>query len=425
MKVAPGTTLGRRYRVDAKVGSGGMGTVFRGRDLQLGREVAIKVLSSRVHALDGAIARFEREARVGAQLSHPHIIQTLDFGLSDGVRYLVLQLVTGGDLRQYQESRGRLSVQAVCEIGYQLADALAAAHAVGIVHRDLKPENVLVDPQGSHLWIADFGLAYLAEAADPRDGRLTRDGEFGGTPMYVAPEQVANQQVGPAVDVYALGCVLFELATGAPPFQGSPASLLAKQLYAAPPRLSASRPDAPSGLDELVERMLAKTPAGRPPADAVRHRLAVLLGAKAHPHERARDVSYASDRDARMITVGNSPTEVMYRPDPEAGETSVFLGLQGALGGDALTALRVAGFAIGSESVVAWIAIGQPLAEIRKLMTTGLPVIADSPRLDLERVAQLVKIGVAEVLVEPLLPHVIVRKVQRALHTARRAHDRT
>ncbi len=229
MKVAPGTTLGRRYRVDAKVGSGGMGTVFRGRDLQLGREVAIKVLSSRVHALDGAIARFEREARVGAQLSHPHIIQTLDFGLSDGVRYLVLQLVTGGDLRQYQESRGRLSVQAVCEIGYQLADALAAAHAVGIVHRDLKPENVLVDPQGSHLWIADFGLAYLAEAADPRDGRLTRDGEFGGTPMYVAPEQVANQQVGPAVDVYALGCVLFELATGAPPFQGSPASLLAKQ----------------------------------------------------------------------------------------------------------------------------------------------------------------------------------------------------
>ncbi|MGE0397555.1 MAG: serine/threonine-protein kinase, partial [Kofleriaceae bacterium] len=276
MTLAPGTVLGHRYRLESELGAGGMGTVYRGSDLQLSRDVAIKVMAPWVMEREGAIERFEREARVGAQLSHPHIVQTLDFGRADAGAYLVLQLVLGGDLLAYRTRQPPLSIATVCRIAHQLADALVAAHAVGVVHRDLKPENILLAATSElHVQIADFGMAFLEHAVDPRDGRLTRDGAIGGTPLYMAPEMIGEQNVGPAVDVYALGCIVFELLVGSPPFDGSIGAILAKQMYAPFPPLRELRPDTPPILAELVERMLGKRSASRPPADAVRHRLAM------------------------------------------------------------------------------------------------------------------------------------------------------
>jgi eukaryotic-like serine/threonine-protein kinase len=413
--VGPGSTLGGRYRIDAELGAGGMGTVYRGHDLQLARDVAIKVVAPWVIQREGAIARFEREARVGAQLSHPHIVQTLDFGHADGVWYLVLQLVTGGDLAALLEHQHPLALPSVSRIGAQICDALVTAHASGIVHRDLKPENILVEAtRPLHVRIADFGMAYLTAPIDPRDGRLTRDGELAGTPVYMSPEQIANHDVGPPADIYALGCMLFELTAGNPPFQGSAATLLTHHIYAPPPLLRSLRPDVPSGFEELVDRMLSKTASARPSAEAVRHRLVLVSDADAPPEERGKDV-LASDRETRMISV-QSPTQA----PPSIASGSVYIGIAGDLGGDGITALRVAGFEIGPGAPSAWIAIGQPDAEIARLVATGLPVIAYCPRNDFDRISKLARLGVADVLLEPPVPHVLVRKVQRALHDQQR-----
>jgi serine/threonine-protein kinase len=424
VSVGPGALLGGRYQVGAELGSGGMGTVFYGRDLQLDRDVAIKVMASRASPRASEVARFEREARVGAQVSHPHIVQTLDFGSADGVWYLVLQLVRGGNLLAFLSHRHPLAIRTACEIAYQLADALAAAHAIGVVHRDLKPCNVLLEGRaGLHARIADFGMAYLMEAADPRDGRLTGEGDVVGTPMYMAPEQIASQPIGPAADVYALGCMLFELVAGVPPFRGPVAGLLVQQLYAPPPRLGTVRPDTPSGLDELVERMLAKAPAERPSAEAVRHRLAILLDVGAPRGGRAGDVVYASDREVRMISMQDMPTETASAPAP--GEGSIPLGVAGALDDAVVAALRAAGFepgtgtgagaGAGTGAPVAWVAIGRSPAELERLVATGRPVIAVSPRQDFEQVSRLLKAGVAEVVLEPLRPPDLIRKIQRTL----------
>ncbi len=418
MSVRPGTLFAGRYQVGAELGSGGMGTVFRGRDLQLDRDVAIKVMLPRSIPRGGEAARFEREARVGAQLNHPNIVQTLDFGSADGIWYLVLQLVRGGDLRAFLSHHQPLAIRTACEIGCQIADALAAAHAIGVVHRDLKPCNVLLEGRdGLHARIADFGMAYLMEAADPRDGRLT-GGDVVGTPMYMAPEQIASQPLGPPTDVYALGCMLFELVAGVPPFRGPVTALLVQQLYAPAPRLALVRPDTPSALDELVDRMLAKAPEARPSAEAVRHRLAILLEVGASPYGRAGAVAYASEREVRMISMQDLPTEPAPALAPVAGEGSIPLGVEGALHDAAVAALRAAGFdlAAGAGAPAAWVAIGRSPDELARLVATGRPVIAVSPKQGFAQVSRLLEAGVAEVVLEPLRPPDLIRKLQRALH---------
>ncbi|MGE3764181.1 MAG: serine/threonine-protein kinase [Kofleriaceae bacterium] len=408
MTLAPGTVLGHRYRLESELGAGGMGTVYRGSDLQLSRDVAIKVMAPWVMEREGAIERFEREARVGAQLSHPHIVQTLDFGRADAGAYLVLQLVLGGDLLAYRTRQPPLSIATVCRIAHQLADALVAAHAVGVVHRDLKPENILLAATSElHVQIADFGMAFLEHAVDPRDGRLTRDGAIGGTPLYMAPEMIGEQNVGPAVDVYALGCIVFELLVGSPPFDGSIGAILAKQMYAPFPPLRELRPDTPPILAELVERMLGKRSASRPPADAVRHRLA-MLACDEPSHARSADPS--PKREARMV----SRQADSYEDGPFESSDDRQIGLIGTLDAELGTALRVAGFQVG-DPPIAWIAIDQPIRRIAELVATGLPVIADSARDDFTRVAELIRVGAADVLLRPLLAHTLVRKLERAL----------
>ncbi|WP_173091930.1 serine/threonine-protein kinase [Actinomadura verrucosospora] len=265
--VLGGKELGGRYRLETIIGRGGMGEVWRGTDRRLGRPVAVKILSLDAATAGTAAVRLRREAESAGTLQHPAVTVVFDVGEEPlpgvpGGRlvYLVMELLEGRDLRTVLGvAPGGLPVPQAVSLAAQVAEGLAAAHAGGVVHRDVKPANLFVLPDG-RVKICDFGIARLADTT-----RLTNDGGALGTPRYMAPEQFGGQ-VGPHSDLYSLGCVLYELLTGSPPFnaQGGLAQLMYLHLNATPAPL----PDVlPAGLRTLVAELLAKDAAARP-ADA-------------------------------------------------------------------------------------------------------------------------------------------------------------
>ncbi len=252
--------LAARYEVESELGRGGMAVVYRARDLKHDRTVAIKVLRPELSAALGA-DRFVREIRIAAQLQHPHIIALYDSGEADGILYYVMPYVEGESLRSRLDRQGQLSVDEALEVAREVADALSYAHSHGVVHRDIKPENILLS--GGHAAVADFGIAraIAVSAADPS----TETGIALGTPAYMSPEQAAGEQrVDGRSDIYALGCVLYEMLAGEPPFGGATVqATLARHLQDAPPSLRTVRPSVPVGLEKVLEISLAKAPADR------------------------------------------------------------------------------------------------------------------------------------------------------------------
>ncbi|GAA2122046.1 serine/threonine-protein kinase [Actinomadura napierensis] len=266
-RLAAGTELDGRYRLESLIGRGGMGEVWRAVDARLRRPVAVKALPAELADVPGAMDRFEREAEAAAALQHPGITVVFDVGRTgDGLAYLVMELLEGEDLRTIMRRHpGGLPVGEAVALAVQLADALAAAHSRGIVHRDIKPANLFVLTDG-RLKLCDFGIAGLADAAT----RLTQDGGSVGTPLYMAPEQFRGEAADFRSDLYAFGCVLYELLTGAPPFRsgsGLP-GLLYAHLNEPPPRVGAVRPDVPPQLERLVLDLLAKSVDQRPASAA-------------------------------------------------------------------------------------------------------------------------------------------------------------
>ncbi|HZJ54670.1 MAG TPA: FHA domain-containing serine/threonine-protein kinase, partial [Myxococcaceae bacterium] len=263
--LAPGTVLAERYRVHDLLGRGGMGAVYRAEHLALGNTVAVKVLRTSHGARDDIVRRFQREAVAASHIRHPGIVEVTDFGRTpDGRFYLAMELVEGETLARRLARLGPLPPGEAMSLVRELARALAAAHARGIYHRDIKPENVLLGRDGTAK-LADFGIARLAEG--PRDARETAAGLIFGTPHYMSPEQAAGQRQDGRSDVYALGVLLFELLTGAPPYLGASAThVLAAHLLSPVPRLPAQGPHGPlpPGLADLVGRMMAKSASERP-----------------------------------------------------------------------------------------------------------------------------------------------------------------
>jgi serine/threonine protein kinase/predicted Zn-dependent protease len=267
MTLADGTRLGP-YEIVAPLGAGGMGEVYRAKDTRLGREVAVKVLPAEVAAHPERLRRFEVEARAASALNHPNILTVHDFGSQDGVTYLVTELLSGESLRQLVQS-GPLAARRAVEIGVQIARGLAAAHEQGIVHRDLKPENLFVTRDGVAK-ILDFGLAKrtpplavpVSEASTMAEA--TAAGTILGTVGYMAPEQVRGEPCDARADLFALGCVLYELLTATGPFRRDAAveslSAILRDEPAAPPP---GAPGMPPALDHVVRRCLEKSPAHR------------------------------------------------------------------------------------------------------------------------------------------------------------------
>jgi Tol biopolymer transport system component len=264
--LAAGTTLGP-YKILAPLGAGGMGEVYRAHDSRLGRDVAIKVLSPHLAASPEVRARFEREARTISQLNHPHICTLHDIGHQEGTDFLVMELLEGETLAHRLE-KGALPVAEVLTLGTQIADALDRAHRAGVVHRDLKPGNVMLTKGGAKLM--DFGLARAAGFAaapgalteSPTVSRpLTAEGTIVGTFQYMAPEQLEGKEADARADLWALGCVLYEMATGKRAFEGkSQASLIVAIMKDEPRPVSELQPMSPPALEHLVKRCLAKDP---------------------------------------------------------------------------------------------------------------------------------------------------------------------
>ncbi len=258
-----GTTLAG-YAVRAKVGEGGTSTVFRAEHPQHGT-VALKVLRDKLRHDKTAVARFLREAQFGARAEHPNIIRTIEFGQTDGERYFLAIEWAGGEiLEKYAEKSGPLPPKDVAEIMRQLAGAVQAAHDAGMVHRDLKPENVMYDPATGHIKLLDFGIAADTDAAP--DQRLTRAGFFVGTLMYVAPEALSGELVGPAADQYSLATIAYYLLTGALPYIGkSPRELFSQLLTQPPIALGKAKVGLtfPPAVETVIMRALSKLPSER------------------------------------------------------------------------------------------------------------------------------------------------------------------
>ena len=273
MTLDAGTRLGP-YKVLSKLGAGGMGEVYLSTDTRLGREVALKVLPPHLADTPEARARFEREARAISSLNHPHICALYDVGHENGIDFLVLEKIEGETLAA-RVARGALPLEQILRLGMQIADALDRAHRSGLVHRDLKPGNVMIAKSGAKLM--DFGLARRAGLADPAGGAsmaptlsateaepVTAKGTILGTFRYMAPEQLEGKEADARSDLWALGCVLYEMATGKPAFIGkSQASLISAIMSSEPPRISQIAPLSPPSFDHLVRACLSKDPEER------------------------------------------------------------------------------------------------------------------------------------------------------------------
>ena len=251
--------LAERYELLEVLGRGGMGVVYRAHDRVLDRVVAVKVLPLDRAQDPTAVARFEREALAAAALSHRNIVAVFDFGSDQETRFIVMEYLAGQSLAQCVRERGALAVEVAVDVIAQVAAALAAAHEAGIVHRDIKPANVMLNADG-HVKVLDFGIARLTAGVS-----LTQTAMVIGSAAYLAPELCRGAPADARSDIYALGCVLYELLTGTPPFTGElPAAVVHQHLSAAPRSPRERNPAIPSSLGALCLAMLAKDPALRP-----------------------------------------------------------------------------------------------------------------------------------------------------------------
>ncbi|MEU4083104.1 serine/threonine-protein kinase [Streptomyces aureus] len=269
-------TFEERYELLHRLGRGGMGEVWAARDLQLNRVVAVKFLSSRSQGADlrRLERRFEREARLTARIDHPSVPAVHETGRhEDAGLYIVMELVKGKTLSALVRERGPFPVQLAATIAAQTADVLAHAHRIHVIHRDLKPSNLMLTDNGT-VKVLDFGVA-AALKPDGDKSRLTKADEMPGTPGFISPEQGEGGDVTAQSDLYALGCVLYEVTTGRPPFEiaptASPLFLIYQHVHEKPPPVAGHRDDLPPAFADLVMRLLAKDPSERPSAQEVQH----------------------------------------------------------------------------------------------------------------------------------------------------------
>lgn len=314
----PDPNLGRvidgRYELERRLGEGGMGSVYAARHVKLGRRVAVKIIHEELANRAEVISRFEREVEANARLEHPNVATAIDCGDDGGTAYLVMQLVEGESLRMLMND-GPMEWREASEIGAQVADALAAAHAAGVVHRDLKPGNVIVerdDVGRPRARVLDFGIASLLDEVDQSRAKLTREGHVVGTLGYMAPEQALARDTTAKADVYSLGILLWEMLAGDKLYDRSEltiASYIVQQLTESPPRLT----NVPEPLAELVSRMLVTAVDERvASAEAVRDTLRMLLLQDLTPDDGASAVQTAADTDTPPAPPKSRP-----RPGPD------------------------------------------------------------------------------------------------------------
>lgn len=308
-----GRTIADRYRIDQVIGRGGMGIVYRVEHVRIGKMMAMKLLHGELARDKDVVKRFRREADAVSKLDHQNTVQVFDFGRSEGLMYLVMELLAGKDLGVIVELERALPFERVARIAAQIAGSVAQAHARGIVHRDLKPENVRILADGAEpdfVKVMDFGLAKLRENEEASSASITRAGLIVGTPYYMAPEQIRGEATDPRTDVYALGALMYKCLAGVPPFWAStPVGVLTKHLTDAvvPPSVKTVRPDIPipKEAEAIVLRAMEKDPRARHESmDELRHELLSWL------RSRGEDTApFSLDRVARPTAAPHEVTD--------------------------------------------------------------------------------------------------------------------
>ncbi len=325
-------TLGGRYRIERELGRGGMAKVFLGTDTVLGRTVAVKILAPQFADDDSFVQRFRREAQAAASITHPNIVSVFDTGSDDGVHFIVMEYVEGRTLAEILAGGGRILPDRAIDIAMDVCRALEAAHARGVIHRDIKPGNIMLDPRGD-VKVTDFGIARVTTTADT----VAQTAAILGTASYLSPEQAQGQPVDGRSDIYSLGCVLYEMLTGRPPFLGdSPVAVASKQVLEQPVPPSRLNPD-------VTARPRRRDPAGA--REEPREPLPVRRGDARRPRADQARAPGARDAAARRRAPPRCSTDrprsrpqVLPPPEPERGTnwvpivvTLVLIALLGAL----------------------------------------------------------------------------------------------
>ncbi|HEV8385047.1 MAG TPA: serine/threonine-protein kinase, partial [Candidatus Acidoferrales bacterium] len=260
VSLQPGGDFGPRYHIEAILGEGGMGTVYKARDKDLDRTVALKLIRPGMSLDESVLQRFKQELLLASKISHKHVLRIHDLGDVQGLKFISMAFIEGEDLHHILNKQGRLPVERALQISRQLLGALDAAHGAGVVHRDLKPQNILVDAAGE-IYVTDFGLAKSLHAST---AGMTRSGEFLGTPRYMAPEQVEAKPVDNRTDLYAFGLILYEMVTGDIPFKAdSTLAMMYQRVKVKPESPKLHNPELPDFLVRIILRCLEVDPERR------------------------------------------------------------------------------------------------------------------------------------------------------------------
>lgn len=404
--IAAPEILDGRYRLDARLGAGGMAAVYRATDLRLRRPVALKLP---FHGGAAAEARLRREARVPAIAHSPGLCRILDLGRAGETCYLTMDLLDGETVRAHERARGPDLGRALRWIT-SAAKTMSLVHDHAIVHRDRKPDNLFLDRRRGveTVIVLDFGLAFVV-GADPALGRPPHD-DASGTPAYMAPELLAGRGPGPPADVYALGCVLYELIAGAPPFVGDHMQVFGHHLHAAPPAIRDRAAWAPVELELLLDALLAEVPGDRPSM----RELAGLAATIAGHHADRGMVARREPRSVRMVTMAPPIRRGPISPAAPIGTVRVL----GDVDPELLVALVVNDLAMTSDPDAAGVVLvvdERADDHVAALVAQGHAVVATAAAGDLDRAIALARRGVADVLTTPIIGDVATRKLLRIL----------
>ena len=427
-----GELVDEKYTVEQLLGSGAMGTVYRVRHEGLGSQFALKILSP-VYSFDKNYRhRFQREAKINARLKHQHVVQVYDTGEHDGLLYTVMELLDGKDLRYFLDRKRVKELEQVVAIAAQLASALVAAHEIGLVHRDLKPANILVEEKdgGWRVVVVDFGLAFLEKSEEL--GRMTKtNSTVAGTPLYMSPEQVAAKELTSASDMYAFGCILYEMIEGKTPFEAPDddvVKVMTRHLFSPPPKMTrVDEHRVPVALESLVYKMLEKDPARRPSTVDV---FRLLRDLQATPsqwgrggdwmHRSARMVPPATERQA----LESSVTARFHATTVSTFQELEKIGLVGELEGmDMIAALGSNGMQLVPLEAMPDLGVvfGRDLTpEQVKNLTEDHVVIVATDIEDMDRVAALLRAGALDVIPADFTPDDLTKRLKRAQRRARR-----
>ncbi len=318
----PNTVLGGRYQVLDKIGIGGMASVYRGMDQTLKRSVAIKIMLEQYANDPSFAARFKQEAQAAAALSSPYIVNVYDWGKDGDTYYIVMELLRGTDLKTGLKNHGALEPRKVAQIASQICQALTVAHRHDIIHRDIKPQNIMVQPDGN-IKVMDFGIARA------RNSHLTATNSVLGTAHYVSPEQTQGKELGPTSDIYSLGIVMYEAATGKVPFDGDDAiSVALKQVNEAPVPPSKLNPKVDANLEAIILKCMAKDPKDRfQSAEELRRALADYLAGRPMPLSMGEATQFVPASPTMRNAVAPGPaTQRINRPADQRLSTSGSIG---------------------------------------------------------------------------------------------------